>query len=282
MQPGAKFSDLLLSHWPNAEFLRRSLFDYGQFPLWNPQIISGAPFAADPLAGLWYPPNWLTVILPLPFAFNLLFALHLAWGGWGMYCWARADGFGFWPAFVGGLGYSAMPKVMAHIAAGHMSLVFAVSWMPWLLWTVERGLMTSESNRSVTRRISLTALMWAMIFLADVRWGVYAGGVLVVWWLARGRRQIQMGSEPQSGLGSRLRPFASLWPCIGLFLFLTAILWFPLAEFVLLSPRLELTIEDTALFSLPPSYLVGLLVPNVGGFQEYMTYFGLVLLALAC
>jgi hypothetical protein len=59
-------------------------------------------------------------------------------------------------------------------------------------------------------------------------------------------------------------------------------LWIPLAEFVLLSPRLELTIEDTALFSLPPGYLIGFLVPNVGGFQEYMTYFGLVLLALAC
>src|SRR6185503_8847103 len=76
MQPGAQFSDLLISHWPNAEFIRSSLFEFGQFPLWNPSILSGAPFAADPLAGLWYLPNWITVILPLPFAFNLLLALH--------------------------------------------------------------------------------------------------------------------------------------------------------------------------------------------------------------
>ncbi len=69
---GGEYSDLLISHWPNAEFLRRALLQYHQFPLWNPSILSGAPFAADPLAGLWYPPDWLTVILPLPFAFNLL------------------------------------------------------------------------------------------------------------------------------------------------------------------------------------------------------------------
>ncbi|HKZ68657.1 MAG TPA: hypothetical protein VJ020_01170, partial [Anaerolineales bacterium] len=83
-----------------------------------------------------------------------------------------------------------------------------------------------------------------------------------------------------SGLHPRL--FAGLFFCIILFLLLTAVLWLPLAEFVGHSPRTELTLKDTALFSLPPSYLIGLLVPNLGGFQEYMAYFGIAPLALAC
>ncbi len=266
MRPREQFSDLLLSHWPNAEFLRRALFEFHQFPLWNPSILNGAPFAADPLAGLWYPPNWLAVILPLPFAFNLLFALHLAWAGWGMYRWARADGFGVWPALIGGVTYAAAPKIMAHLAAGHVSLVFAVAWMPWLLKTIDEGRRTKDEGRKLTfvlRPSSFVALVWALIFLADVRWGVYAAVVLGVWWLACRR-----------GL-------SGLIICGLLFLLLTAVLWAPLAEFVRYSARADLTVAEAAEFSLPPSYLLGLLVPDLGGFHEYMTYLGIAPLVLA-
>ncbi|MEE8568123.1 MAG: hypothetical protein V3S81_05895, partial [Anaerolineales bacterium] len=62
---GASYSDLLISHWPNAFYLRQSIFKWGQIPLWNPTTLGGAPFAADPLSGLWYPPNWLTLVIPI-------------------------------------------------------------------------------------------------------------------------------------------------------------------------------------------------------------------------
>src|SRR5690349_6762982 len=80
--PQGQFSDLLISHLPNTEYLRDSLWRYHQWPLWNAQIFAGQPFAADPLAGMWYPPAWLLLLLPLPFAFNVLFVLHLAWAGY--------------------------------------------------------------------------------------------------------------------------------------------------------------------------------------------------------
>jgi hypothetical protein len=56
--PQAAFSDLLISHLPNAQYVHDSLTQFGQLPLWQTRILSGQPFAADPLAGLWYPPNW--------------------------------------------------------------------------------------------------------------------------------------------------------------------------------------------------------------------------------
>ncbi|MEA1977493.1 MAG: hypothetical protein U9N80_06295, partial [Chloroflexota bacterium] len=46
--PGAGFSDLLISHWPNAVWIKQSIAEWGQIPLWNPNILSGIPFAADP------------------------------------------------------------------------------------------------------------------------------------------------------------------------------------------------------------------------------------------
>src|SRR5258707_5864040 len=63
-------SDLLLTHLPNAAYLRSTLATYHEWPLWNSQILAGQPFAADPLSGMWYPPNWLLLLpwLDLPLA----------------------------------------------------------------------------------------------------------------------------------------------------------------------------------------------------------------------
>src|SRR4030043_313926 len=101
---GGGYSDLLLSHWPNAHWLRRSLVEWGQIPLWNPQILSGAPFASDPLSGLWYPPVWLAPWLPGALGFNLLFLIHLAWAGLGAARLARDGGVGWAGAAGAGVG----------------------------------------------------------------------------------------------------------------------------------------------------------------------------------
>jgi hypothetical protein len=269
MPPHSPFSDLLITHWPNAEFLRRSLFQFHQLPLWNPSILGGAPFAADPLAGLWYPPNWLAVILPLPFAFNVLLMLHLAWGGWGMARWARASGVGqspkgmIWPALLAGLAFAGMPKLIAHTGAGHISLVYAVAWTPWLMRSVE----CARSVRNLKRRspfiVHRSSFILAFVALADPRWAVYAGAAFVALWLGR-----------RASLRTLLHSLA-------LAALLTAILWLPLLEFVGHASRAALTAADNAAFALPPGYLIGLIVPNLGGFHEWMTYLGLAPLALA-
>jgi ABC-type cobalamin transport system permease subunit len=49
---GVQESDLLLTHLPNAAYLRWSLTRYHQSTLWNAQILAGQPFAADPLSGM--------------------------------------------------------------------------------------------------------------------------------------------------------------------------------------------------------------------------------------
>ncbi|HEX2980018.1 MAG TPA: hypothetical protein VHO48_07125, partial [Anaerolineaceae bacterium] len=53
-QPGSNYSDLLISHYPNALFLKQMLVEWRQLPLWSSTILSGAPFAANPLSGIWY------------------------------------------------------------------------------------------------------------------------------------------------------------------------------------------------------------------------------------
>ncbi len=247
-RPGAEFSDLTISHWPNAQFIRRSLWEFGQVPLWNPDHLGGQPFAADPLSGMWYPPNWLLALpfLPLSLGFNLLLVAHLAWAGWGMFCFLRAMGMLAGPAFFGGLAFSGMPKLIAHIGAGHVSLVFAVCWTPWLLLAANRA--------HSFRRGALAGAILGLVFLTDPRWTPMAGvAVLATYLVERG------AWKPLAGMA-------------GFALAIAAVLALPLAEFFSFSTRADLSLAESAAFSLPPVYLFGLLVPDLGGFHEYMSY----------
>ncbi len=300
MPPHSPFSDLLISHLPNAIFANRSFLYFHQFPLWNPLLLSGAPFAADPLSGLWYPPNWITILFPYPITFNILFALHLMWAGWGMYRWARDDGFDLIPSLIGGLIFAGMPKLIAHLGAGHVSLVFAISWTPFLLHAVSRQNTSTTPDRSdynsadvkfgktcqVWRNWLLITVYCSLIFFADIRWFVYAFTIAFILLCASNFDLQQARAEPvlslsKDGLRFVLTRFQSPFTAIILFLLITSISWLPLLEFIQHSSRSSLTSDEAGALALPLSSLLGFIIPNLGGFHEWQTYLGVAPLALA-
>lgn len=279
--PGSDYTDLLLSHLPNAVYWRDSLARFGQWPLWNGQIYAGLPFAADPLAGIWYPPSLALLVLPLPFGFNLLLALHLAWAGYGMFRFLRAEALAAPASALGAVAFAGTPKLVAHLGAGHVSLVYAVAWTPWLLLAVRTA--AQSGGAPPWRAIEYGALAgasMALVFLADVRWAFYAGILAAAYWAVVGFRR---AGAKQSAVGREGRASRLLAPAgFGVFFFLlSAVLALPLAELVRLASRSALTLADGGAFSLPAAYLIGLVIPNLHGFHEWMTYLGVVPLLLA-
>ncbi len=276
------YSDLAITHFPNAYYFKQALTAWHSLPLWSPTILSGYPFAANPLAGIWYPPGWLVLLLPLPLAFNLLVVIHLVWGGIGFYRLLRSEGLLFPSALLGGLAFEAMPKIFAHYGAGHVTLLYAVCWTPWLLLAgVVPGENRLRDNCGWWRasRWGLAAGIMALIFLADVRWAPFAG---MLWWayaLWRGSSRIhpENGAKPLS-LIRRLLQLAWLTFLAAL---LAAPLALPLAEYTRLSTRAHLGVGDVSAYSLPLERLLGLIFPNLGGFHEWMLYPGSVVLTLA-
>jgi hypothetical protein len=275
--PGAgAFSDIAVTHYPNARFLLDALSEWHSLPLWSSTILSGFPFAANPLSGLWYPPGWLALLLPLPFGFNLLSALHLLWGGYWMVRLLRMEGLQPFPAIFGGLAFEAMPKLFAHFGAGHLSLVYAVCWTPLLLVATRKsfshGQPAADNGQVAHRRfIALEpGLVLALVILADVRWGASAG---LLWAAAWGVWLIH----------SKIRITESLkrmaWQA-GLALLLAAPLLIPLAEYTRLSTRAHLAASDVLEFSLPPARLLGLVFPLVSGTHEWVVYPGVSVLLL--
>ncbi len=266
---GSIYSDLAISHYPNGWYLQQALLHWRTIPLWSPTILSGYPFAANPLSGLAYPPGWLALLFPLPLGFNLVSILHLIFGGVGMYCLLRAEGLGETAALLGALTFEAMPKLFSHLGAGHLTLIYAVTWTPWLFFAEHR----SKSSPHV--RWILPGAVLGMIALADVRWAAYAGLAWVTYALYL--HLAQPGKENQRSWLSWGEQLLSSVLFAGL---AAAPLLVPLAQYTRLSTRSALTAADNLTLSMPVGQLLGLVYPPIAGTAEWMFYPGALAIGL--
>lgn len=252
----AEFSDLLVSHYPNALLIKNTIIKYQVIPLWSPAVFSGTPFAADPLAGLWYPGGWPALLFPLPGGISLLVAIHLLGAGLGCFLYLRTLQIKQEAALFGAVGLMLLPKISSHYGAGHISLIYAFSWTPWLLLAVRRG-----------RTWFGEAVILALICTADPRWVVYAGAV----WLA------YRFAHRHDGRGEMI---VSGMKVIFTSILLAAPLVFPLLEFARLSTRKGLTAVDVFAHSLPWEQLLGLFYPKGDANPEWEVYLGGMILLL--
>jgi hypothetical protein len=130
----ASYSDLTVIHWPKEFLIAETFKRHGQLPLWNPLILSGMPLASNQLAMLFYPPNLLCLFLPVNAVLNGLFVAHIFWAGAGLYLFMRRGlAASVAASFIAALSFMFSGKVLAHVAAGHASLVGALAWLPWAL-----------------------------------------------------------------------------------------------------------------------------------------------------
>ena len=269
-QPGADFSDMAVTHLPNALFLQREILIGNSVPLWSPLILGGYPFAANPLSGLHYPPGWLALLLPLPAGLNLMVILHLLWGGWGMYRFLRAEGLYTSGALFGALVFESMPKLFAHHGAGHLTMIYAVSWTPWLL------LAARQENYIRFLRVAIPGFILGLIVLADPRWAAYAGLLLAAYIFYRWAVTAREG-RTWRGFAARVLALGGMVAFAAL---VAAPLILPLAQYAALSTRSLMIGADRLTLSLPPGNLLGLLYPTLGGSAEWTLYPGAAALAL--
>ncbi len=78
--PDARFAeegDLITLMYPWRTYLGESLRN-GHLPYWNPQIMMGSPFLANPISAVFYAPNWLFAILPAHRAWSVQFFVRTA------------------------------------------------------------------------------------------------------------------------------------------------------------------------------------------------------------
>jgi hypothetical protein len=108
----------------------------GHLPLWNPLIFSGFPLLADIEVGIFYPPNWLFLILPAPLAMNLVVLSSYLLAGLFTYLYARAIQITRFGGLVAGLIFMFSGFMIAHLE--YTSIINAACWFPLLLFFLER------------------------------------------------------------------------------------------------------------------------------------------------
>jgi len=263
--PTSDQSDLIATYWPNALFIRHSLAAYGQVPLWRPSILGGEPFAANPLSGLWYPPNWLALVLPVNLALHLLVIIHAAWTGWGAYRLARELDVSPGGGLLAACTLVLAPSGVAQLAAGGVSLYFASAWLPWALLGMRR-----LARRGELGDVLLAAVAGALLVLADVRLGVFSGLVVGAYWLWS-----VMGRAAEARRSARRTPVVLL-PILALSLVaaLVAVQVLPLTMVTGRLSRGVMTLAESAANALLPRDLLGVLIAEHGGQSEWMTYVG--------
>jgi hypothetical protein len=190
------YSDLWSLWMPTYCALGRSLAA-GHVPLWDPHVMGGLPFAADPQSGWMYLPVMaLFTSLPCGVAFRSFVVLQPILGGLGLYWFLRAERVSRPAATTGGL---VLALVVAK-SATVLALPFAASlaWTAVLLAAAARLLRVSTWPSRLAW-IVLTALVWGQLAAALLTYGVALGtGALVAYGLSRLVGDVRAGRRKSS------------------------------------------------------------------------------------
>lgn len=141
----------------------------GELPLWNPHQFCGTPFVANSQSAVFYPPNLLFTLLPVPTAFGVSVLLHLALTGLLLYGFLRSPymALGRAPAAVGAVVWQMSTWQASWLALPTFLCVSA--WLPLALWLTARLV----SRPTAARAAGLGACLGLMLLAGHLQIALY-------------------------------------------------------------------------------------------------------------
>ncbi len=185
--------DILAMWLPTHCFLGTSLLA-GHIPAWNPHLLGGTPFAADPQSGwLYLPAMALYTALPCGTALRWFIVFQPLLAGLGMYWFLRSERLSRVSATCGGL-------VMALLIGGsylgvQLPFAAAIAWTTILLAAASRFVRTPRGWPARLAWALAAAVAWGQIASAHLSNGLVVGTFALVVYVSvaiggevRGRR----------------------------------------------------------------------------------------------
>jgi hypothetical protein len=183
--------DVLAFWYPSWCLLGKSLAA-GHVLAWNPHVMAGVPFAADPQSGWMYlPPMLLFSALPCSVAMGWMIVLQPMLGGLALYAFLRAEGLSRPAATVGGLALA--------LGLSASRLVLFLPFPSALAWTAVVLAAAARLVRSTTRRgrvlwVLATAVAWGQLAAAHLGHGLILGtGLLLAYLMMAAWRSVRAG-----------------------------------------------------------------------------------------
>src|SRR3989344_5470350 len=171
------FNNDLGSNWIYEDHIKKSISQFGQYPLWINSFFSGFPIDASNLAALFYPLNLIFILVPLKIGFNFLTLLHVYLIGIFSFLLSY---YGFRQskaaAFIVSISIMLGPKLMNHNYFGHINLIEST---PWLILSILLFIRSIE-KKSIYLAISC-GLSLALVITVFSIFYVYALFSLIIY-----------------------------------------------------------------------------------------------------
>jgi len=133
-----KNNDLGRQYVPLFTFLKDSIFNYKQIPVWRPDQMMGESFIGNPHSSLLYPANLFFLIFPVKLASVAYLFSHFLLAGVFTYYLSRSFKLSPLPSFAAAIFYSFSTKMLLHLSAGHITMIAAFSFFPLAVLSVRK------------------------------------------------------------------------------------------------------------------------------------------------
>jgi len=220
----------ILAYWlPTYCFLGKALAA-GHIPAWNPHVMGGLPFAADPQSGWMYLPAMaLFTALPCGAAMRWMIVLQPLVGGLGLYGFLRSEGLSRPGSTVGGL--SLALGVSASRLVLFLPFPSAFAWTAVLLAASSRFVHASRRSRRVLWALA-TAAAWGQLAASHTGHGLILGtGALVAYLAANAVSTLRRGGVPVRDVVLRAVALLPAFALVNMAFFLPRLAYLPQSSY---------------------------------------------------
>lgn len=264
--------DVLEHEIPSATFLVRSVRN-GIFPLWNPYILCGAPFTTPPYMGPFYPLVILFFAMPIFWAINFGYLIHLILAGISTFFLARVLKLGRVSSFIVTSCFIFSKIFHFLILNGHLSVLISVAYMPAIFLFFEMA-MSNERKRFLLSMVG--GIIVGLMFLGGhPSFAIISCAALSFYFLAR-TLQIVLWEKTLKSFLAITEVFTII---ITIGLCLSAIQWLPMLEVIHFSSYKLEPIKPESAKTL--SHLFSYLFPYLDKLDSGMGYVGITALILS-
>lgn len=251
-------SDIPHQYYPYLIFLKGCL-EKGIICLWNPLILGGFPWFANPDSNLFYIPTLVFTKLLMPhLAINYSIIFHVLLTGIFTYFYLREVKIPQQFSIFGSLLFMFSGFVVTRVYAGHFTIINAIPWIPLIFLLIEKTIKSKNILLPI-----LLGTSYAMQFLgSQPQIFIYTFLVTTIYFLFR------IISEKGN------QTFKKILILILTFLGIAAIQIFPAYEFFKQSVRAQgLPYDQITSSSLPPNQLLSIVLPEFFGTSlDYTTW----------
>lgn len=268
---------------------------WGRLPLWTGLLGMGAPLMANHQSAVFYPPNWISLVVPAEVAISALAVLHLSFAGAGMVRLARRLGLSDFGCAVAGLSFSLCGYLTGRM--WFITINNAIAWLPWIVLAATPplfgapGVAGGQSTRPAIRTLLVLSALISFQLLSGHAQSTFYTLLLAGAWTAWHSlypsspnaqspiANLQSSRRRLPPAGAKFRPLIANLALLALALLfsfcLTAVQLIPTYELLRQSARAGAAEFDFVMtFSLWPWRLFTFVFPNLFGHPADHSYWG--------